>query len=339
MKLSADTPFKRIVIAVALSLLLHSLFLWQWPNFKFRENIDLPPLQVKLVQLPKLAKKSVARKRKAKAKPVVPPHPVTVPVVTPAAPLVAAIAASAIPATSAVAETTTETATPAPTTTEETSPHPLLPKHALLKYAVQYGSGTFKVGEVIHRLENINGRYTLRSETQTTGLVGIFKHYSLIQRSSGLVTRQGLRPDSYMEEKSDSSGKRISTARFDWDAHKIYFSNGTSDNLPAQAQDLLSLPYQLSQQALNVDSIPVALGTGKNISQYYIAVGEEVTIHTAMGELRTIPLSKVHGANEEGLIIWLALEYRLLPVKILYLDKSGEVSANMVITDIRVSDE
>jgi hypothetical protein len=37
--------------------------------------------------------------------------------------------------------------------------------------------------------------------------------------------------------------------------------------------------------------------------------------------------------------MWLALEYRLLPVKILYLDKSGEVSANMVITDIRVSDE
>ena len=90
---------------------------------------------------------------------------------------------------------------------------------------------------------------------------------------------------------------------------------------------------------MNLASFPIALSNGKNINQYYIAVGDEGTIHTAMGELRTVALHKVHGANEEGLIIWLALEYRLLPVKILYLDRSGEVSANMIITDIRVSDE
>ena len=329
MKLPTDFPFKRIVLAVALSLLAHILLLWQWPPFEFRENIELPPLQVKLEPLPKLAKKTVTRKHKAK--PAVPPQPLAEPIVAASMPAITDAAASA------VAEA--EAPVSAPITTAETSSHPLLPKHAQLTFAVQYSSGTFKLGEVIHRIENLDGHYTLQAEAQTTGLVSLFKNYSLKQISTGIVTSQGLRPDSYMEEKEDGSRKQTIVAHFDWNAHQIYYSNGTSSKLREQAQDLLSLPYHLSQQPLNVVSIPVTLSYGTNVNQYYIAVGEEVTISTAMGELRAIPLSKVHGANEEGLIMWLALEYRLLPVKILHLDKSGEVSVNMIITDIRVSDE
>jgi hypothetical protein len=332
-KLPENFPFKRIILAVALSLLVHSLLLWQWPEFKFAENIELPPLQVKLEPLPKLARKPVVRKPASKLH--IPPQPIAEPVA--AAPAMSDAAASTVIAASAVAET--EITPPAPTTTDETSSHPLLPKHAQLTFAVQYGSGTFKVGEVVHRLDITDGHYALHSATQTTGLVSLFKHYSFKQSSSGSVTKQGLRPDTYTEEKTDGGRKQTSTARFDWDARKAYFSNGKTSRLREQAQDMLSLPYHLTQQPLNVVSIPVALSYNNSVNQYYIAVGEEVTISTAMGELRAIPLSKVHGANEEGLIMWLALEYRLLPVKILYLDKSGEVSANMVITDIRVSDE
>lgn len=325
MKLPESFPLKRILFAVALSLLVHVLLLWQWPKFEFKENIELPPLQVKLEPLPKLPPKPV--KRKHKVKPAAPPQPVIAPIVAASEPVVTE------PAASAVAETT------ATTTTEETAALPMLPKHAQLTFAVQYGSGTFKVGEVIHSLDIRDGHYTLRSATQTTGLVSLFKHYSLKQTSIGQVTKRGLRPDSYTEEKKDSSRKQSVTTRYDWDAGKAYYSNGKTSKLRDQAQDLLSLPYHLSLQPLNVVSIPVALSYNNSVNQYYIAVGDEVSIHTAMGELRAIPLSKVHGANEEGLIMWLALEYRLLPVKILYLDKSGQVTANMVITDIRVSDE
>ena len=204
---------------------------------------------------------------------------------------------------------------------------------------MQYGSGTFKVGEVIHTLENMDGRYTLRSSSQTTGLVGLFKSFHISQTSSGSASKQGLRPDSYVEVRTDSSGTQTSSATFNWDAHKIIFIDGKENALPEQAQDVLSLPYHLSQLPLKAEGIQLALSNGRNIGQYYIALGDEGSISTAMGELRTITLSKVHGANEDGLIIWLALEYRLLPVKILYLDKSGAVTANMLITDIRVSDE
>lgn len=338
MKSAAGFPIKRIAAAIALSILLHILLLWQWPKMEWPDFApELPQLQARLEPLPKLAARPVPLKPKArptaKSKPSVAPVAEAPAAIVDTAPSVAAetVTASAPDATDSLDQT--------PTTTEEIVSPPLLPRHAQLKFAVQYGAGTFKVGEISHELENIDGRYSLRAVTQTTGLVGIFKNYQLTQSSSGTVTKQGLRPEIYAEIKSDSSGTQTATARFDWNENKIYFADGSVRKLLEQAQDVLSLPYHLSQLPLNLDNFPIALSNGKNIRQHYLAVGDETTISTAMGELRTVTLHKVHGANEEGLIIWLALEYRLLPVKILYLDKSGEVTANMVITDIRVSDE
>lgn len=326
MKSASGFPLQRFAFAVALSILAHSLLLWKLPQIAFPEHEQPPPLlKAKLEPLPKLAKKAVPYK--TKIKPRVQPKSTAEPAVD----SVPAIVASEVE----VADTPIDASTP----NEAAVNPPMLPKHAQLRFSVQYGSGTFKVGEVLHVLENIDGHYMLRSSIQTTGLASLFKNFSLSQISMGTVNKQGLRPNSYEEVKEESGIPRSSTASFDWATHKIYFSNGTEMHLAEQAQDVLSLPYQLSQLPLNTNGIKVALSNGRNIAQYYIAVGEEGTISTAMGDLRTVTLSKVHGTNEEGLIIWLALEYRLLPVKILYLDKSGEVSANMVITDIRVSDE
>ena len=337
MKPPSGLHLKRIALAVVLSILVHSLLLWQWPKIELPVNEEpLPQLQAKLEPLARLAKKPVARRHKAQS--LLPPKPVT------QADVASLTALDDTAASVVVAEPVATTATndsliPAMTPVDETVSPPLLPKHAQLRFAVQYGSGTFKVGEVTHFLDNTNGRYSLRAETQTTGLVGLFKSYRLSQTSTGTVTKQGLRPDSYGEVKTDSSGTQLSTTSFDWESLTLRFENGSEKPLTERAQDILSLPYQLSQLPLNLQNFPIVLSKGKNINQYYITVGDEEIISTAMGDLRTLVLSKVHGANEDGLIIWLALEYRLLPVKMLYLDKSGEVTANMLITDIRVSDE
>ena len=205
-------PFKRIALAVILSILAHSLLFWKLPEFKLSlQETPLPPLQARLERLPERAKKPVAHKPKS---PPYPP-PVAEPVIAPA-PEIADIAVSAVPAdiVAASASEATEPLTPEPTAVEETFKHPLLPRHAQLHYAVQYGSGTFKVGEVSHTLENIDGHYSLHAETQTTGLVSIFKSYKLTQTSTGTVSKSGLRPDSYTEIRKDASGTQTSTASF-----------------------------------------------------------------------------------------------------------------------------
>lgn len=319
---TSGLPLKRIVLAITLSLLAHSLLLWQWPTSDLLNKATIPPLQAKLVALPKAAKKS--ERRTPKIRPAHPGQATTPPVSTPAI-------------TEVVAIPTVETTVAAIPDTN-TSP-PRLPKHAQLTFAVHYGSDGFKVGEVKHVLENQDGRYSLRAEMQTTGLVSLFRNFYLKQSSSGRVTQQGLYPENYVEDKTDGSGKQTSSAHFDWVNHKIRFANGSSKPLLEQAQDILSLSYHLSQLPLNLETFPITSSNGKSISQYFIAVDKETLLDTSIGELRALPLHKVQSRNEDGLIIWLALEYRLLPVKIMYLDKSGEISATMLITDIRVSDE
>jgi hypothetical protein len=335
----------RIAVAVALSILLHSLFLLNLPHIEWKSPpAPLAQLQAQLVALPKLASKPPARPKIKR--PLPPPLPSSEPLITPppeTSPTPDSLdettsAVAAVPAEASAVEVS-QTIDLTPTTDEDAVAPPLLPKHAQLDFIVRYGSGTFQLGEVNHVLENIDGRYTLQAEIQTTGLTKIFKNFHLSQISSGSVSRQGLRPDSYSETRSDKENTQQASAHFDWETHKVHFSNGSESPIDEHAQDMLSLPYHLSQQPMNVENIPISLSNGKNIKQYSLTVGEEETISTAMGELRTIVLHKTRGDNEEGLTIWLALEYRLLPVKILYLDKFGEITANMVITDIRVSDE
>ena len=325
-------PLSRIVGAIAFSLLLHTLLLWQMPDITpSMIEATAPPLQAKLEALPKLAKKSIARKQKPKT-----PVPILPPAETPG---VAPVAITDIAAPAEAEPPTPQTLPTSDTDINETLPPPLLPKHAQLRFSVHYGQSGLKVGETLHTLESIDGRFSLSAETQTTGMVSIFKDYKLSQTSIGSFTKQGLRPENYAETRTDSKGIRTLNTRFDWDAGKIYFPDGRESTLPEQTQDTLSLPYQLSQLPLNMEILTIALSNGKKISNYKLTVGSDETIRTAMGDLRTIKLHKESSTNEEGLVIWLALEYRLLPVKILYLDKSGEVAANMLITDIRVSDE
>jgi Protein of unknown function (DUF3108) len=320
-------PLYRITAAIAFSLLLHSLLLWQMPEITPRTiEATPPPLQAKLEALPKLAKKSIARKPKT-------PAPILPPAETPG------VAPVAITDTAGAEPQAPQTLPTIDTDIHETLPPPLLPKHAQLRFSVHYGQSGLKVGETLHTLESIDGRFSLSAETQTTGMVSIFKDYKLNQTSIGSFTKHGLRPENYAETRTDNKGTRTLNTRFDWDAGKIYFPDGRESTLPEQTQDTLSLPYQLSQLPLNMEILTIALSNGKKISNYNLTVGSDETISTAMGDLRTIKLHKASSTNEEGLVIWLALEYRLLPVKILYLDKSGEVAANMLITDIRVSDE
>lgn len=173
----------------------------------------------------------------------------------------------------------------------------------------------------------------------TTGLASFFKSFELNQQSSGTLTAHGLRPSEYGETKNTSKGKETLDAKFAWEEKSLFFSNGSNTRLPEQAQDIISFMYQLSQLPLDKDTIPIYISNGKKLERYELAVGEEEMIQTAIGRLRALPLRKIHAQGEEGLDIWLGMEYRLLPVKIRQIDRAGQIAGEMVISEIRVSDE
>jgi len=327
-----DLTATRAALAIGLSLLLHALVMFApLVDLKPAET-PLPPLTAKLEALPKITPAP-----KPARKPT-PPKP------APSAPL------PALPEKISSEEPTAPVAEEEPQIDETPSdesiaespaqPRIPLPREAKLTFSVYQGAGGLKLGENIQRLKIDAGNYALSSETQTTGLASIFKTFLMTQVSQGWVDAQGLHPQRYSEARKQTRGTQDVSAEFDFAAHKIYFSHGGEASLPENAQDFLSFLYQLSQLTLaGREFIPIDISNGKKLEHYELEIGAEETIDTPLGKLRALPMRKIHQAGEEGLIVWLGLEYRLLPIKVQQIDRAGNIQGEMRISDIRVSEE
>ena len=85
--------------------------------------------------------------------------------------------------------------------------------------------------------------------------------------------------------------------------------------------------------------VSINISTGKRLETYRFEIAFEEPLETAMGTLQTVHFRKLHAPKEEGLEIWFAQEYRLLPAKMRHIDRDGKIDAEAIITDIRVSDD
>lgn len=338
-------PALRIALALILSILLHSSVMWA-PDMRLpHQEVVLPPLTARLeplvlpVVVPEPVPKPAPKPRKIrppefKAEPASPSQPAVASAITMAEQDEAVVAGpepefvpnvEKVPAAVASAEPVVE--------------HPL-PRHAQLDFAVYQGSSaSFMIGEAHHTLEIIDGRYTLKSITRTTGLAGFFKSYLLTQTSRGMAGNKGLQPEVYEEEKTSSGSTQKLDAMFDWTAQILHFSHGAETELPTDAQDILSMLYQLSQLSMHREIIPLSISNGKKLEKYELEIGPQEEIVTPLGRLRALHLRKLHPQGEEGFEIWLGLEYRMLPVKFRHIDRSGEVDGEALIAVIRVADE
>ncbi len=336
MSMLPKSPLARITLAIALSVVIHLLLIFT-PMIKLPPaDVPLPPLQAKLEPLPKLAPPAPTQKKTApKPKPVAPVAP-TLPLITPASEVAAASAVTPVP------EAAASEVIPAPVidsakTEDAQLAHPL-PKTAQLTFDVYKGTD-FRVGEARLRLDIAEDRsYVLNVSANTTGIVSVFKKFDLIQTSTGILAEHGLRPNLYSEIRLTGDGQETRSVAFDWPEKTLNFSSGGSASLPDGSQDILSFMFQFSQLVWH-SNVVMNISNGKKLERYEIALGKEQTLDTRMGKLRAIPFSKVHAPGEEGLDIWLAVEYRLLPVKISKINRDGQVDSELVISDIRVADQ
>ncbi|MBK9161973.1 MAG: DUF3108 domain-containing protein [Nitrosomonadales bacterium] len=327
-------PAGRISLAIGLSLLIHAIVLFA-PQVELPPSeVPLPPLAAKLEVLPKIPP-GPAPVKKPMPKPQPAPPEKTVP---------ETIQADDSPVEGMPQEEPQIDPEPQPPGSAEAAPEtqpppPLLPRHAQLTF-IAYKGTDLVVGEARHNLDfGDDDSYTLKVSTNTTGLVRFFKTFDLNQHSSGTLTEQGLRPAEYSEMKNSGNDKEQVGVKFHWAEKTLSFSNGRQTQLPEQTQDIVSFLYQLSRLPLGKGTVPLYITNGKKLERYELTVGEEEYIQTRFGRLRALPLRKVHAQGEEGLDIWLGLEYRLLPVKVRQINRDGQIAGEMAVSDIRVSDE
>jgi hypothetical protein len=230
------------------------------------------------------------------------------------------VVAAAVPPSSAPQFVTASTPTSAPGAEATRRATRTLPERIELKFNVQAGEDGYVIGQSIYSGWVRNGRYSLTSVAEATGVAGVFVTGKIVQRSEGRVTARGLQPDLFSGEK----GKRIQKpVRFDWPRQRLALPGGEVD-LPAHTQDLLSFSFHLAlvAEADNFDRI-LPVTNGKKLRDYRFRVIGREKLNFGVNRIDTVHL---RGSREGdgSLDVWLAPDRHWLPVRIRTLDDKGK---------------
>lgn len=318
---------RRWLAALAFSLLAHVLVVgspgWHLPFIDKRENV-----LIEAHIAPKPAPRPAAPPPPVLApQPAPPPLPKTQPQPrrTPAPPAVESAPATAEPAPQAEAPAPPVAAPPA-----AASPAPVdlpWPRQGRIVFAVTRGEGEqgLQLGRSTHAWRHDGLTYRLETVSETTGLVALFRTVRIVQTSEGRLGPEGLLPETFTVERN---GKVAEGARFDRAAMKIAL---TKDGQPRRAAPLVGLAQDLVSQIYQIGlygaaaRVDMTIATGKNVGRYaYEAVGDE-TLATRFGPLRTWHVKTPAMPGENAMELWLAQDYRNLPVRIRFADRKGEV--------------
>lgn len=214
---------------------------------------------------------------------------------------------------------------------------PALPPLTLIEseFDILRGAEGARIGQTSVRYALAgDGSYVLESVSEAKGLASIFIPGKLVQRSEGKLTREGLKPSSFVYQYGRSA--RAQQASFDWDNGKLTLTTGKgvqTSVLPGDTQDLMSFMYQfmfvppLQEMMLNITN-------GKRIKAYAYSFAGEEELSTKIGSVRVMHLENTNDDGDEKNELWLAVDYRYLPVKIRKTEKDGSV-IEQIITSIK----
>lgn len=310
---------RRWLVALGLSLLIHLTVVgspgWHLPSFDTPEANNLIEAHI----APKRAAPPVLAP--SPPLPVTPPQPrrpQTAPQAEPAPP----------PAEAAPQPEAPAAATPPPAAAPAQAPVEIpWPRQGRIRFLITRGGNEqgMQIGQSVHAWKHDGASYALQTVSETTGLVALFRQARVVQASEGRVGAEGIVPQEFRVERNGQAGER---ARFDWEGRKVTFHAGSRKEremaLTAGTQDVLSQIYQIGLLGAAA-RIELMIATGKNYGRYaYEAVGDE-KLATRFGELRTWHVKTPALPGEQAMELWLAVDYRNLPVRIRYLDRKGEV--------------
>jgi len=184
----------------------------------------------------------------------------------------------------------------------------------------------WRVAVVSETFEAKDGAYRIVSESRAVGLLALVEKHTLRFVSSGVLTPSGLRPQHFEGKRSDADSRQV-RADFDWQTGQLTIvHDGRTETfaLPAATQDRISSMYQfmfLSREGLQRLEFPMT--NGRKLDNYVYTVQPGGDLDTRLGRMATLHLVKQHRADENGAEIWLAPQYRFLPVKLLIHEEDG----------------
>jgi hypothetical protein len=217
-----------------------------------------------------------------------------------------------------------------------------LPRRGRISYSLYYGDERILVGNVVQTWEVQANSYLLTSAGESTGLVELLWPQRLRYVSRGKITRRGMQPELFEASRTRRGKNEVSQARFDWSTGSLsygYPNNPKTAPLPEDAQDLVSFMFQFVLAPPPPGRYRLPIASGPRFETYEVEVSAETSIETPLGTLRTLPVRQIPRSGQGTIEIWLAADYRYLPVRIRHYDRKGHFTGEQMVNEIRVSEE
>lgn len=344
--------------AVLLSVMAHAITLsGNWLPLP-QDKADPSPLTAQLKPLapaPAVAQSTPAP-RLAAAKPRATPVAAAPAIIPPDAPAVVMPTEQAAEAPAEAVETPAVTAQPetpaaepvvvakAPPSAPASEPVAVkpLPRKGRIDYnfLIHYKGTMADVARTAQTWEATGNTYRIESKSEPLPITRLLSSYGTHDyQSSGQVTETGLVPLRFTSKEVRPRNTLESGAQFDWEKQNLQF--GRSDEpktavLPAGSQDVVSFMFQLSIAPPPRGRVQMPITTGRVFETYELEVLDEEMLETPMGQLRVLPIKRVPRPGLEGITVYLATEYRYLPVRVLHFKRDGTPGGEIIATAIRV---
>ena len=165
-----------------------------------------------------------------------------------------------------------------------------------------------------------DGNYQYRSETETTGLVSLFRNDQILEVTNWILDGDIIKPLHYSYSHTRTKKERKVTIDFDWGKGQITNSvNGESWNMPVKPGILDKLLYQFAiMRDLKQGNYPISyvIADGGKIKTYTFKLIGEERLETPLGEFHTLKLSRDKPNSKRKTTLWCARELGYLPVRV-----------------------
>ncbi|MGA0023864.1 MAG: DUF3108 domain-containing protein [Burkholderiales bacterium] len=223
----------------------------------------------------------------------------------------------------------------------ETPPLPEFPRRGRITYLLTMGPERTPVGQTVQTWEFEDSQYKIGSQSESSGLLELLRPHRFNYLSQGELSEQGLRPRRFLSSIKRGSRTEETLAVFDWDAGQVRLGRlpqQQTTSLPAGSQDWISFIYNMALSPLPPGRITLPFTRGSRLDVVSFDVLPQETIETPLGQLRTVPVVQVRENDRESLAVWLAPDYRNLPVRIRFFGRDGEAAGEQLVSEIQVSD-
>ena len=207
------------------------------------------------------------------------------------------------------------------------------------KFFIVYNNLMTDVARTVQTWETSGNTYTLDSKSAPIGLARLFPIGPHDYHSSGQVTERGLQPQRFTSKEVRRGATNEAAAQFDWDKNQLQFGRASESKnaaLPAGSQDIVSFLFQLSLAPPPSGRLQMPITNGRSFETYELDVLAEETLDSPMGPLRVLPVKRVSRPGSEGITVYLAIEYRYLPVRIVHFNRDGTPGGEVIATSIHV---